>query len=58
MPNSHVATSYVAEVNNPRFDIWRPILPLLDKEWSKCTLCHIVYADTRGTKVLYIYNLF
>ncbi len=25
-PNSHVATSYEAEVTNPNFDIWMPIL--------------------------------
>ncbi len=35
MPNSYAATSYVAEMINPNFDIWRPKYPWVDKEWSK-----------------------
>ncbi len=31
--------SYVAEVTNPNFDIWRPEYRWLDKECSKCKLC-------------------
>ncbi len=33
MPNRHVGTiSYVAEVNNPNFDIWRPKYPWQDSK--------------------------
>ncbi len=41
MPNRHLATTctYVAEVINPNFDIYKARIPLVrqhDKEWSKC----------------------
>ncbi len=42
MPNSHVATSYVAVVINLNFDIWRPKYlkwPWLDKDVSYILTC-------------------
>ncbi len=48
MPSSHVATSYVAEVTNPNFDIWKWLW--LHKERNTCSL----NTETRGTKVPHI----
>ena len=48
--SSHVATSYVDEVTNPNFEIWRPKWPWLYTKWSKCNL----YTNTWGTRVIHI----
>ncbi len=48
--NWHATTSYVAEMTNPNFDVWRPKYSWLGKECSKCK----PYTNTWDTKVLHV----